>query len=429
MLPARAALVTMVVLASAGAACAPRSDGGADTSTGSLASGDSARPAADPCNPVETRPPTAASQNQAPARPGQTRTCAIKSNTAFDVTIVAKGLVNPWSVEPLPGGDLLVTEKPGRLRIISATGTIGEPIAGLPRVDARGQGGLLDVALSPAFDSDRTIFWTFAEPRQGGNGTSIARGVLSADRRRLEQVRVIFRVLPIYDGDKHFGSRLAFGPDGLLYAGFGERSDTPMRPYAQRLDSHLGKIVRIKPEDGSAPADNPLVGQANALPEIWSVGHRNIQAMAFDGDGRLWDIEHGTNGGDELNLVEKGKNYGWPVQAYGIEYAGGPIPGASTNPPGFEQPAYYWDPVIAPSGAQWYSGDAFPEWRGNLFVGSLKEKRLVRLVVNDRRVIGEEHLLTDRGQRVRDVRQGPDGALYLVTDEKNGELWRVAPRR
>jgi glucose/arabinose dehydrogenase len=295
-------------------------------------------------------------------------------------------------------------------------------------VVARGQGGLLDVALSPSFATDRTIFWTFSEARDGGNGTSIARGTLSADCTRLDDVRVIFRVLPAYDGTMHFGSRLAFGPDGKLYATFGERSDKPMRQYAQRLDSHLGKIVRINP-DGSVPRDNPFVGQANALPEIWSLGHRNVQAAAFDPQGRLWEVEHGTRGGDELNLIQKGKNYGWSLQAYGIEYSGEPIPGAVTNRPGMEQPVYYWDPVIAPSGAQFYTGSAFPAWRGSLFVGALGQRRLVRLTMANDRVTGEEHLLVDRGQRIRDVRQGPDGALYVVTDDRNGELWRIAPRR
>jgi glucose/arabinose dehydrogenase len=331
-------------------------------------------------------------------------------------------------VEPLPGGDLLVTEKPGRLRIVSATGEIGEPITGLPKVDARGQGGLLDVALSPTFEADRTIYWTFAEPRDGGNGTSVARGVLSGDRKSLEQVRVIFRVLPTYSGSMHFGSRIAFGPDGNLYVTFGERSNTSMRRYAQQRDSHLGKIVRIRP-DGSAPPDNPFVGQANALPEIWSLGHRNVQAAAFDPQGRLWEIEHGTRGGDELNLIQKGRNYGWPLVAYGVEYAGRPIEGAVTDREGFEQPVYYWDPVIAPSGAQFYTGNAFPAWRGSLFIGSLGEKRLVRLTIDNDRVTGEEHLLVDRKQRVRDVRQGPDGALYVVTDQEKGELWRISPRR
>jgi glucose/arabinose dehydrogenase len=380
----------------------------------------------EPCTPLESRPANA--PDQRPAFAAQTRTCAVSSNAAFDVVVVARGLDHPWSVEPLPGGDLLVTEKPGRMRIISAAGALGEPITGIPRVDARGQGGLLDVALSPAFETDRTIFWSFAEPRQGGNGTSVARGVLSSDRARLDDVRVIFRVLPTYEGNLHFGSRLAFGRDGMLYISVGERSDAPMRQYAQRLDSHLGKIMRINP-DGSAPADNPFVGQADAKPEIWSLGHRNVQAMAFDAEGRLWEIEHGTRGGDELNRVEKGRNYGWPVVAYGIEYRGSPIAGAVTAREGFEPPVYYWDPVIAPSGAQFYSGRAFPAWRGNLFVGALKEKRLVRLILDGNRVTGEEHLLTERGQRVRDVREGPDGALYLVTDETNGELWRLAPRR
>ena len=427
---ARASVVPSILLAVALAAC---TSGGetADSAAGTVA-GDSARgvgvtgTSAD-CTPLETRQANA--PDQRPASAGQTRVCGIRSDSqAFEVTVLARTLDHPWSVEPLPGGDLLVTEKPGRMRIVSASGTVGEPIGGVPRVDADGQGGLLDVALSPGFATDRTIFWSFSEPREGGNATSVARGVLSTDRRRLEQVRVIFRALPAYKGNLHFGSRLAFGPDGMLYVTLGERSDTGMRMQAQQLDSHMGKILRITTE-GAAPSDNPFVGQANAKPEIWSLGHRNVQAAAFDSEGRLWDIEHGARGGDELNLVEKGKNYGWPVVAYGIEYSGQPIPTAVTSKEGFVQPVYYWDPVIAPSGAQFYTGDAFPQWRGNLFVGALKEMRLVRLVMENGRVTGEEHLLTDRGQRVRDVRQGPDGALYLVTDQGNGELWKIAPRQ
>lgn len=415
MLTSRVALPPIIALAVAGAVCGQRVDPAQSGSVGSA-----------PCAPIETRAPNAS--DQSPAFPGQTRVCAVTSNVAFDVVVLAKGLTRPWAVEPLPGRDLLVTERPGRMRIVSATGEVGEPIGGVPAVDARGQGGLLDVALSPTFASDRTIYWSFAEPRDDGNGTSVARGVLSADRRNLEQVRVIFRVLPSYNGTMHFGSRLMFGPDGNLYVTFGERSNTPMRRYAQQLDSHLGKIVRIKP-DGSAPTDNPFVGQAGALPEIWSLGHRNIQAAAFDPQGRLWEIEHGTRGGDELNLIQKGKNYGWPLVAYGVEYSGRPIASAVTAREGFEQPVYYWDPVIAPSGAQFYTGNAFPAWRGSLFVGGLESKRLVRLIIDKDRVTGEEHLLVDRDQRVRDVRQGPDGALYVVTDHDNGELWRIAPRR
>ena len=379
-----------------------------------------------PCAPIETRSPNA--EGQGPAFEGQTRICGVKSSVAFDVAVVTRGLDHPWAVEPLPDGSLLVTEKPGRMRIVSARGELGKPIAGVPDVDAAGQGGLLDVALGPSFAQDRTIYWSFSEPRDGGNATSVARGVLSEDRSRLEQVKVIFRAMPTYDGNKHYGSRLAFGPDAKLYVTLGERSDTPMRPQAQQLGSHMGKILRLNP-DGTAPDDNPFVGRKGALPEIWSLGHRNVQAAAFDEGGQLWDIEHGTQGGDELNRVEKGKNYGWPVQAYGEEYSGSPISGSATRREGMEQPAYYWDPVIAPSGAQFYSGDAFPDWKGNLFVGSLREQRLVRLVLDDGKVTGEEHLLTDRGQRVRDVRQGPDGALYLVTDDSNGELWRITPKR
>jgi glucose/arabinose dehydrogenase len=250
--------------------------------------------------------------------------------------------------------------------------------------------------------------------------------VLSADRSQLNDVRVLFRALPVYNGDKHFGSRLAFGPDGMLYVTLGDRSDTPMRPHAQQLDSHMGKILRIAP-DGSAPRDNPFVGRRDARPEIWSLGHRNIQASAFDAQGRLWEVEHGTRGGDELNLIERGRNYGWARVAYGIEYSGRPIPGAVTAREGTEQPVYYWDPVIAPSGMQFYTGDAFPAWRGSVFIGGMKATSLVRLTLDGSRVTGEEHLLTDRGQRIRDVRQGPDGALYVVTDAANGELWKITP--
>ena len=392
----------------------------------------SATPAALPanCTPLETRAPNATGQT--PAFPGQTRICGVTSNVAFDVVELTKALDHPWSVEPMPDGRLLVTERAGRMRIVSASGQLGEPIAGVPAVAAAGQGGLLDVALGPTFAQDRTIFWTFSEPRDGGNGTAIARGVLSADGTRVDDVRVIFHVQPTYNGRQHFGSRIAFGPDGMLYASFGERSDTPMRPNAQRLDGHLGKVIRIR-LDGSVPQDNPFVGQADAKPEIWTRGHRNPQGLAFDTQGRLWQVEHGTRGGDELNLIEKGKNYGWPLQAYGIEYSG-TQPISSTLGPsaphvsGMQEPTYFWDPVIAPSGLQYYSGNAFPAWRGSLFVGGLGGKKLVRLVLDGTRVVGEEHLLTDRNQRIRDVRQGPDGLLYVVTDEAPGALWKLVPR-
>lgn len=417
----RFAPIAIISLAAAGTACTQlsgRPAARAQASNDSVADGT--------CPPLETRKPNA--PDQRPAFSGQTRACGVKSSVAYDVVVLAKGLEHPWAVEPLPDGDLLVTEKPGRMRIITAKGEKGQPMTGVPAVDDRGQGGLLDVAVSPTFASDRTIYWSYSEPRNGGNATSVARGVLSPDRKGLGEVKVIFRAMPTYDGTMHYGSRLAFGPDGMLYVTLGERSDKQMRPQAQQLNSHMGKILRISP-DGSAPKDNPFVGQAGARPEIWSLGHRNVQAAAFDPAGRLWDIEHGTNGGDELNRIEKGKNYGWPVQAYGEEYSGAPIAGATTAREGTEQPVYYWDPVIAPSGAQFYTGEVFPAWKGSLFVGGMKDTKLVRLTLKDDRVTGEEHLLSDRGQRVRDVRQGPDGALYVVTDQDNGELWRIGPRR
>jgi aldose sugar dehydrogenase len=430
------AVFLTVFIMTVGTACAQNTR--QETKTSGAPNSNSAQ-----CQPIETRTPNAPEQK--PAFPGQTRACAAKSDTAFDVTVVAKGLNRPWAVEPLPNGDFLITEKGGQMRIVSAKGEIGAPIGGLlpvgqggvsetsgqgglPPITARGQGGLLDVALSPNFAKDRTIFWSFSEQRADGSGTSVARGVLSEDRKNLSDVRVIFRALPTYNNGLHFGSRLAFGPDGKLYITLGDRFDRPNRPRVQQLDNHLGKTIRINP-DGSVPEDNPFAKQQGALPEIWTLGHRNIQSAAFDEKGRLWTVEHGPRGGDELNLIEKGKNYGWAVQSYGEEYSGEAIPGAAPQREGMEQPVYYWDPVIAPSGAEFYTGNLFPAWRGNMFIGGLATQRLSRLVIKDNRVVGEEHLLTDRGQRIRDVRQGPDGALYIVTDESNGELWKITPRR
>lgn len=388
------------------------------------ANGESANAPPQAGAPLETRP--ANNPDQQPAFAGQTRAPGVKTEQAMSHTVVASGLVHPWGLAALSDGGWLVTEKPGRLRIISAQGQISEPVAGLPAVDARGQGGLLDVIVGPGFAQDRMIYWSYSEPRDGGNATSVARARLSDDGARVENVQVIFRALPIYDGDKHFGSALAFAPDGKLFITLGERSDRPMRPQAQDLGSHMGKTIRIN-ADGSVPQDNPFVGRAGALPEIWSLGHRNAQGIAVQpGTGAIWTIEHGTRGGDEVNLDKPGLNYGWPDAAYGVEYAGGQINSGVTQAPGTEQPVYYWDPVIAPGGAIFYQGAMFPGWDGNLLVAGLKEKHIARLVIQNDRVVGEERLLTDLGERVRDVAVGADGAVWAITDEDDGKLVRLA---
>ncbi|MDQ1154702.1 PQQ-dependent sugar dehydrogenase [Brevundimonas sp. SORGH_AS_0993] len=375
--------------------------------------------------PLETRP--ANSPDQRPAFEDQTRAPAVRTERALTHTVAASGLVHPWGLALLPDGDWLVTEKPGRMRIVTAAGQVGAPITGLPAVDARGQGGLLDVVVSPDFARDRLIYWSYVEPREGGNATSVARGRLSDDGSRVDNVQVIFRALPVYDGDKHYGSSLAFAPDGKLFVTLGERSDRPMRPQAQDLASHMGKTIRID-ADGSVPADNPFVGRPGARPEIWSLGHRNVQGIAVQpGTGAVWTIEHGARGGDELNLEKPGANYGWPDAAYGLEYAGGAINTGATQRPGTEQPVYYWDPVIAPGGAVFYQGAMFPEWTGNLLIAALKDKHIARLVIRNDRVVGEERLLTDLGERVRDVAIGPDGAVWAITDEQNGKLVRLTP--
>jgi glucose/arabinose dehydrogenase len=381
---------------------------------------------------VDSRPPNAT--GQPPAFPGQTRAPEHKSGVAFDVLPAAEGLENPWGLAFLPSGKMLVTERPGRLRVVGADGTLSPPVTGVPAVDARGQGGLLGLALDPRFASNSLVYWSFAEPRgDGQTNTAVARGTLvDGAAPRLENVQVIYHQAPSMDSTLHYGGRLVFGRDGTLFVTQGERSITPGRMQAQQLDSLLGKIVRIN-ADGSIPKDNPFVGKEGARPEIWSIGHRNVEAAALNpSTGEVWEVEHGTRGGDEINVPRKGKDYGWPTIAYGIEYQGGPITGAITAKDGMEQPLYYWDPVIAPSGMTFYTGDLFPAWKGSLFIGGLVTTNLVRLDIKGERVTGEERLLTDlqpMRERIRDVVQGPDGALYVLTDNAKGRILKIVPRR
>jgi aldose sugar dehydrogenase len=344
-------------------------------------------------------------------------------NGVVRVETVARGLEHPWALEFLPDGRLLVTERPGRVRIVERDGRLSAPLADVPRVQARGQGGLLDVALDPRFADNRLVYLSYAEPGEGGTaGTAVARGHLGDGR--LEDVQVIYQQQPKVRGANHFGSRLVFARDGTLFVTQGERFD--YADQAQDLSSGIGKLVRINP-DGSVPRDNPFVGRKGVRPEIWSYGHRNIQSAALHPQtGQLWTVEHGARGGDELNRPEAGKNYGWPVISYGVHYSGAKI-GEGTAKPGMEQPVYYWDPVIAPSGMAFYTGEAFPDWRGSILIGSLRPGLLVRLTLEDGRVGREERYLADLDERIRDVRQGPDGLLYLLTDSRDGRLLQVLP--
>ncbi len=336
------------------------------------------------------------------------------------VTDVARGLEHPWGLAFLPDGRMLVTERPGRLRIVSREGRLSAPLTGVPRVFAEGQGGLLDVALDPAFAKNQTIYFSFAEPGENDTaGTAVARAVLGD--RGLSGVRVIYRQTPKVESAGHFGSRIVFRRDGTMFITQGERM--LFKDQAQNLASDLGKIVRIN-TDGTIPSDNPFLGRPDVRPEIWSYGHRNVQAAALHPDsGELWTVEHGARGGDELNDPQAGKNYGWPVITYGIDYSGARI-GEGTAKAGMEQPVYYWDPVIAPSGMLFYTGDAYPGWKGSLFIGSLTPGRLVRLQMKDGKVISEERYL-DLGERIRDVAQGPDGLLYVITDSAQGRILRL----
>lgn len=348
------------------------------------------------------------------------------------VTLV-KGLSHPWGLAFLPdferAGRMLVTERPGRLRIVTATGEIGPPVAGVPEVDARGQGGLLDVALDPKFADNALVYLSYSEAGPGGNGTAVVRGRLEADglQGRLADVQVIFRQRPKVQSTAHFGSRLVFARDGRLFVTLGDRYSR--RDDAQKLDSHLGKVVRIE-ADGRVPADNPFLKTAGALPEIWSLGHRNMQGAALHpATGALWTHEHGPQGGDELNLDEVGRNYGWPVVTYGAEYVTGFKIGEGTAKAGMEPPLRYWVPSIAPSGMAFLTSDRYPGWKGSLFIGSLKFELLVRLQLDGNKVVAEERLLKGELGRIRDVRQGPDGWLYVLTDASDGRVVRLITGR
>lgn len=380
--------------------------------------------------PVETK--AANAPDQQPAFAGQTRAPEVKANVAYEVSDYVTGLQKPWGLAFLPNGALLVSEKAGRLRLF-ADGRLSDPLAGVPQVDANGQGGLLGLAVDPDFARNGLVYMAFSERQADGrNNTAVARGRLvtaAGQPPRLEGTEVIWRQTPSIASRGHFGSRLVFARDGTLYVTTGDRQINESRPNAQRLDTTIGKVVRIN-ADGSVPKDNPFVGREGVRPEIYSSGHRNIQAAALHPQtGELWEVEHGTRGGDELNIVRPGKNYGWPDVAYGIEYGGGAITGGITRKEGIEQPIYYWDPVIAPSGMAFYTHDAAPAWKGSLFVGGLGPKYLARLTLDGDRVVGEERLLTEVGERLRDVVVGPDGALYVATDNEDGRVLKVTPKR
>lgn len=364
----------------------------------------------------------------APAFAEQTDAPAPEKPSKVKVEVIAAGLENPWSLAFLPDGRMLVTERPGRMRIVTKDGKKSAPLKNVPDVYAHGQGGLLDVVLAPDFAVSNKIFFSYAEWRDNGrkNGTSVDVGklVLEGDGGRIDEGATIFQQQPAFDSGAHFGSRIVLARDGTLFVTTGDRYT--QRNQAQNPGNHIGKVIRIN-QDGSAPADNPkLQGWAG---EVWSIGHRNIQGATLNpATGELWTVEHGAQGGDEVNRPEKGKNYGWPVISYGVNYGGSKI-GEGTQKAGMEQPIYYWDPSIAPSGMTFYSGDLMPEWKGNLFVGALAGTHLARLVLDGNKVVAEEKLLANLSERIRDVRQGPDGALWLLTDSDDGKLLRVTTEK
>lgn len=370
--------------------------------------------------PVETRP---ANVDYKPAFAGQTRVAGVETKTPYTTKVLTDGLKGPWGITTLPDGRFLITQKSGVMKIASQDGKLSGDITGLPAVVNKGQGGLLGITIDPDFSRNRMVYWTFSENTPQGNLTSVAKGRLSNDEKTIENAKVIYQATPAYKGTLHYGSRILFDKKGNLIFSTGERSDKETRPQAQDLNSSLGKIIRIT-TDGQPAAGNPFLGRSDAKPELYSYGHRNVQGLAMHPvTGDLWESEFGPRGGDEINLIEPGKNYGWPTITYGIEYAGPKVGDGITQKAGMEQPVYYWDPVLSPSGITFYSGNVIPEWQNNLFVGGLNGNHIARLVIKNNKVVGEERLLAKEDQRFRDITQGKDGALYTVTDQ--GRLYRI----
>ncbi|MNU12036.1 Soluble aldose sugar dehydrogenase YliI precursor [compost metagenome] len=371
--------------------------------------------------PVETNP---ANTTYSPAFAGQTRINGVRTQTPYSSTLLSSSLTAPWGITALPDGRLLITQKGGTMRIATNTGALSNPITGIPTVNSNGQGGLLGLCIDPQFSTNRMIYWVFSENVGGGTQTSVAKGKLSASETSIENAVVIYRANPSSSaGNLHYGGRILFDSTGNLMVSVGERSDLSTRSLAQSVTAAIGKILRIT-KDGAPAPGNPTFTQAGALPELYSIGHRNPQGIAIHPTtGELWQSEHGPRGGDEINRVLPAKNYGWPTITYGIEYSGAVIGSGIQQQSGMEQPVYYWDPVISPSGMTFYKGNNIPEWQNNLFIGSLSGTHIVRLVIKDNKVAGEERLLVNEGQRFRDITQGSDNALYAVTDA--GRLYKI----
>lgn len=394
-----------------------------ETKTDTTETAQPQEPEAGTLPPVETQKPNT---DYKPAFEGQTRIGGLKTETPYEAKVIASNLSSPWAVTALPDGRLVITEKAGTIRIATTSGEMSNPIGGFPEVDDRSQGGLLDVAPAPDFESSRMLYFTLAEKTAQGSLTAVGKGKLSADETRIEDFGIIFRAIPYFDNSMHFGSRIVFDKNGNIFVSTGERSDLATRPKAQLLDNGYGKVIHITP-DGKPVPGNPFINAPGALPEIYSYGHRNAQGLDMHPvTQELWLSEMGPRGGDELNLIKPGKNYGWPTITYGIEYNGATIGDGITQKEGMEQPVYYWDPVLSPSGMAFYTSNDIPEWQYNLFIGGLSSRHIARIVIKDNRVIGEERLLVDEKQRFRDIADGPDGALYAVTD--SGRLYRIGKR-
>ncbi|MEO8254616.1 MAG: PQQ-dependent sugar dehydrogenase [Flavobacterium sp.] len=371
-------------------------------------------------NPVEGN---TANTTYKPAFAGQTRSSGLQTNTAYESKVITTKLSSPWGIKTLPDGRLLVTEKAGTMRIVTLAGVVSNVITGIPVVNSSGQGGLLGLCLDPEFTTNRMLYWVFSEAVTGGNITAVAKGKLAADEKTIEGATVIYRTTPANSSTLHYGGRILFDKTGNLMVSTGERSVIATRPLAQSVSASLGKVVRIS-KNGIAASGNPTFNQSGALPELYTIGHRNPQGLALHPEtSEIWLAEHGPRGGDEINHLKAGGNYGWPVITYGIEYGGEVIGGGIQQQEGMEQPAYYWDPVISPSGMTFYTGNRVPEWENNLFIGALSGKHIVRLAIKDNKVVGEERLLAQENQRFRDITQGSDGALYAVTDE--GRLYKI----